>query len=45
VQTREQLAIVVTHLGANGRVVGIPRLEADAGVDQRDWVAGILCHP
>jgi hypothetical protein len=32
------LAIVVTHLGANDRLVGMPWLETDLGVDQSDWV-------
>jgi hypothetical protein len=32
------VAIVVTHLGANDRPVGMPWLETDVGVDQSDWV-------
>jgi hypothetical protein len=38
VQARERLAIVVTHRGANDRLVGLPRLEADVGADQSDCV-------
>jgi hypothetical protein len=38
VQTRERLALVLTHRGANDRLVGMPWLETDVGVDQSDWV-------
>jgi len=38
VLTPERLAIVVTHLGASHRLVPMPWLETDAGVEQSDWI-------
>lgn len=35
---RERLAMVVTHLGANDRLVELPWLENDLRIDQSDWV-------